>query len=190
MKTSLTYDMGYLEAGLGEIEAYLLGKELFWPLKTPSPAGEPAFGQLTLGGLLLAIERIRPRAVSAQSRAQAESLTARLDAMRTKWRVAWEEKATWELSSRLRQWGHYITELQRDPQEYGVYYDHEVRLRVWIELLLKESKQPAPADSQKLILLDSILSGWLIGGEFLWDEDLKLGFPQATYWYLWGKISR
>lgn len=190
MKTSLAYDLGYVEAGLAELESYLLGNDLFWPLNSPSPIGEPAFEQLTPGGLLLAGARLGPRAKPPQQRTQAESLIARLDVMRTQWRAAWEEKAAWELRSRLRQWGHYIHEIQRDPQEHGAYYSHEVRLRVLIELLLTEIRQPDSADIQRLARLDFILSGWLIAGDFLWEEDLQAGFPRDPYWYLWGNISR
>ncbi len=188
MKTSLAYDLGYIEAGLEELESYLLGNDLFWPLNAPSPIGEPPFGQLTLGGLLLAVARLGPRAESPQQRAQTESLIARLGALRTKWRVAWEEKSAWEFRSRLRQWGQYIHETQGDLPEHGVYYAQEVRLRVLMELLLKATGQPEPAGLQMLAMLDTILRGWLIVGDFLWGEDLRAGFPRETYWYLWGNI--
>ncbi|MBC8331278.1 MAG: hypothetical protein H8E28_04785 [Anaerolineae bacterium] len=189
MKT-FAYDLGYVEAGLEELESYLLGNDLFWPLNAPSPIGEPPFGQLTLGGLLFAVAQLEPRAESPQRRAETENLIARLEVTRTKWRVAWEEKSAWEFRSRLRQWGQYIHETQRDLQEHGVYYAQEVRLRVLLELLLKEMRQPEPADLQTLAMLDAIVHGWLIVGDFLWGEELQIGFPQETYWYLWGNILR
>ncbi len=188
MGKTLAYDLGYIAAGLEELEAYLLSKELFWPVNAPSPAGEGAYPQLTLGGLLLALRRARSRGKSPPGHSQVQRLETHLNAARAQWLSAWEEKAAWELRSRMRQWGSYLTELRREPADHRVYFRYEVRLRALIELLIAEVHQLESEDQALLTMLDQEVRGRLIAGDFVWGEDLAEGFPKDTFWYLWGDV--
>ncbi|HEY5573072.1 MAG TPA: hypothetical protein VIK64_08690, partial [Anaerolineales bacterium] len=61
---SAEYDLGYLRAAVAALEDYLMSNELYWPIGAASPAGEPDYPRLTLGGLLLAQKRAHARDLS------------------------------------------------------------------------------------------------------------------------------
>ena len=52
--TNPMYELSYVRASLDQLQAYLLSKELFWPVSPP--AGIRSFPKLTLSSLLLAIK--------------------------------------------------------------------------------------------------------------------------------------
>ena len=131
-------DRKYLEAALPELQTYLLSDTLFYPLTHPLP-------RLTLGGLLLAQRRLH-------AYEDVSPLDLRLDTLRSKWRVAWEQKAIQEVAIRLTLWGNYLKE-HRNNEELGDYYSHEVRLRVILGLLSAE----LGSEPDELIALDQLL---------------------------------
>ena len=65
-------DTAYLEAGIPEMEAYLLSDELYWPITTRGYS----LPRLTIGGILLAKTRLEARGE------RIESLVAQLEAVR------------------------------------------------------------------------------------------------------------
>ena len=110
---SLEYDRTFLQAGIPELEKYLLSDEIYWPLGIRALQGEAPFPRMTLGWLLLARERARGWQASGIPPAQShviEQLAIRMDAIRTRWRVAWENKARQEFRSRLTLWTNFINE--------------------------------------------------------------------------------
>jgi len=116
-------------------------------------------------------------------------LTRQVETLATKWRVAWEAKAVREFLSRLRQWGNYLNEVQRDPQEHAVYYRYEVRVRVIAELLRDQIGDYEGKDSDLTKKLDQRLRAQFMPGDFIWTEGLKGGFPKDGFWFLWGSIT-
>jgi len=184
--SSAAFDFRYLKAGIHEVEPYLLSKNLFWPLSSPPPAGEPQYPRLTLGGLLLSDARMRARYLHPSQTHDLESLESMLDHWRMTWRTSWERKAQREFKSRLRQWDLYLNELVYKPEVHIPYYDNEVRIRVLIELLLPEINLIEDEFTNKLLNLDGFLKSNLVPGEFIWEDELKSGFDNNVYWYLWG----
>jgi hypothetical protein len=176
--TSQEKDKAYLEAGIPELEAYLLSDELFWPI-TARGYNLP---RLTVGGILLSIARLEARGESI------ESLTAQLDVVRSKWRVAWETKAGRGVQARMRLWGNYLSDYRHNPEGHADEYPHEVRYRVMLHLLLADLPAFLP-EQKELTQLDSLLRVNLISGDFIWDSDLQAGFPREVYWYLFGKLK-
>ena len=154
---SCEYDLGYLQAGIGELEIYLLSKELYWPLSAASPFGEPAYPRLTLGGLLLSLERSRGRQLTPSQSGQLARIETQLEHTRSRWRAAWGRKAQWEFRSRIRQWENYLNELQIDPESHAAFFRHEVRLREMIDLLKPYIDAPNPADLKLLNELDMLM---------------------------------
>lgn len=184
---SAGYDLGYIQAALQELETYLLSKELFWPLSASSPPGEPAYPRLTLGGLLLAQARSRARNLSPSQNTELAGLERHLDNLQRRWRTAWGRKAAWEFCSRLEQWKNYLNELRADPEDFGSTYGYEVQLRVMLELLTPSMDDPDPAYLDLLAGLDAVLKVTIAPADFIWGEELVGGFPEETYWYLWGR---
>ncbi len=56
-------------------------------------------------------------AESGSQNAAVRKIEIEMDSYRTHWQVAWERKASWELKSRLRQWGNVLKEIRIDPEE-------------------------------------------------------------------------
>ena len=171
-------DKAYLEAGIPELGDYLLSKELYWPISSRGYT----LPRLTIGGILLAQARLEARGEWIVS------LVAQLDAVRSKWRVAWETKAGREVQARLRLWSNYLADYRHNPENHADAYPHEVRYRVMLHLLLAEL--PAtPAERESLSQLDNVLRTKLISGDFIWESELQAGFPRGVYWYLYGKLK-
>jgi hypothetical protein len=114
--TSPEKDRAYLEAGIPELGDYLLSNELYWPI-TARGFDLP---RLTIGGILLAQTRLEARGE------RIESLVTQLGALRSKWRVAWETKASREVRARLRLWNNYLTDYRHNPEAHADAYPQEV----------------------------------------------------------------
>ncbi len=184
--TSVDFDLGYLQSSVEELESYLLSAELFWPLMGASPAGEPAYPRLTLGGVLLAQARSRARDLPPHDETRLIALECRIQDAKSKWRLAWSRKAAQEFRSRQRQWGNYLHDLSTNPDAHQPYYPSEVRIRVMMQLLLPEVEPPEEVDQDALLQMDQVLQRIFHPGDFIWDEDLSRFFTRSTYWYLWG----
>lgn len=191
METDPTQEFEYLDYALDELEDYLLSDELFWPV-TIRPSGGGSFLKLTLGNLLLSLKKLQALSAGRQLTPAQESELRRIEqaveAVRRKWQVAWETRAGREFKSRFDQWGNLLTDIKKDYERQAPYYQHEVRLRVLLELL-EPHADPEDIDGYELDAMDAFLRGMLKQGEFLWDPALKPSFPQDEYWFLYGSLS-
>jgi hypothetical protein len=182
------YDLRFLRASVEQLEAYLLSKELYWPLGIGAPAGEPSYPQLTLGWLLLAQRRASVTALPGVQEAELERWRVQLEATRVRWRIAWEQKARWELRARLNLWRNFIEEYRAAPEANYDRYAYEVGRRVMAGLLAKEVGEIPHADEEMLAGLDKILRASLVTGEFIWEAGLQDGFPREEFWFLYGRL--
>jgi hypothetical protein len=171
-------DKAYLEASIPELGDYLLSKELYWPIS----ARGYTLPRLTIGGTLLALARLEARGE------RVEPLVMQLDGVRSKWRVAWETKAGREVQARMHLWSNYLADYRHSPEAHADAYPHEVRYRVMLHLLLAELPV-SPAEQEALSQLDSVVHAKLSSSDFIWDVDLRAGFPREVYWYLYGKLK-
>jgi len=185
---SFEYDLCYLQAALDIFEKYLLSDEVFWPLNTSPPPGEPDYPQLTLDGMLLAAKRLEARQKTRIQKDQLEQAISDLELNRSRWRVAWEQKAKRCFRARLRMWKEFIEEYQNNPQENADRYAYEVRLRVMLDLVKSEINPNNMAEISLLQNLDGYLKKVLTQASFIWDGGLQSGFPTETYWYLYGRL--
>jgi len=176
-------DLDYLEDSLTQLEPYLLSRELFWPLGGNKP-------RLTVGGILISLKRIEALSQSNADQATVSPLTAKLELVRTRWRVAWEQKCTRELRTRLELWQNYLGDYRITPESYADDYRNEVRLRVLAGLLAGELPEVPEESRMKLDSLDVLLRGRLLPGTFVWDTDLISAFPQDEFWYLYGTLKK
>lgn len=184
---SAEYDLRYLEAGLPEMERYLLSKEVYWPLNANPAPGQPPYPRMTLGNLLLAQARLHGRELDAAQREQLARLDEQLDAMRTQWRVAWEQKASAEFQSRLKLWRDFLEDYRSEPENQVDRYAYEVQRRAILQLLQPDAREVSVAQREMLSAADRLLSGVFISGPFIWEPELAAGFPDGTYWYLYGR---
>ncbi len=185
---SVEYDLRYFQAGVSDLENYILSKDVFWPVDIRPPAGEPGYPQLTLGGLLLARQRLMAYAKSPAQAAQIDKLVSDMNVIRDRWKVAWENKASHSFGVRVKMWRDYIEEYRLFPQDHADRYPYEVRLRAMLALLKAEVGTQKSAQIDLLSILDSYLAEVLIQGNFIWEVELQPGFPQSVYWYLYGRL--
>jgi len=187
MKT-FDYDLRYIQAGIEVLSDYLLSDEVFWPLSVSSPVGEPNYPQLTLGGLLLSRARLAAYHKTHDQTILVDQLNSKLDLIRSKWRVAWENKAVHSYSVRLRMWRDFIEEYKSSPPDNSDRYSYEVRLRAMLTLLKSESGGQNQAEVDLLSSLDAYLKSVLVMEGFIWEPEIQTGFPANNYWYLYGNL--
>ena len=180
------YYQVYLQAGLQELEPYLLSNQLFWTVNVSPSLGEPSYPKFTLGGFLSFGLFARILVKTAPQVAAMQRIEADINSYRTRWQVAWERKVSWEFRSRLRQWGNVLKDIRLDPEEHLDFYRYEVRCRVFIQLLLPEIKAVETAQREQLDGLDLSLRALFVPGDFIWEPELAPGLPSDRYWFLWG----
>ncbi len=188
---SLEYDRTFLQAGIPELEKYLLSDEIYWPLGLRALQGEAPFPRMTLGWLLLARERARGWQASGIPPAQShviEQLAIRMDAIRTRWRAAWENKARQEFRSRLTLWTNFINEYRKDRGGHANRYPYEVQRRAMLHLLQQEAREIPDPELELLHRMDRFLQSVLAPGEFVWEAEIAPAFPRDVYWYLYGSL--
>jgi len=185
-------DYAFFQAGVRELADYLLSGELFWQLSVR----EADLPRLTIGGLLLARARLRVRLIAPAAQADLTALEVQMEAIRSKWRSAWERKAGREVHARLDLWRNYLADYGRElpyhfyqsPERHADAYPQEVRWRVMLQLLSGEFSSPPP-ELEALPGLDAMVKSYWLPGEFVWEADLMTGFPQQDYWFLYGKLK-
>ncbi len=171
-------DKAFFESGIQQLDAYLLSKELYWH----SGVHTKDFTQVTLGAMLLVRERLKGWRTPGLA-----DLSMQMDAIRLKWRSAWDAKASREVRARIELWKNYLAEARQASAESARQYPYQVRLRAILSLLLEEvCEQP----SQSLTVLDAELRRMLKSGAFVWDKPLEWNFPQESFWFLYGTLTQ
>ncbi len=152
----------YLTAGVPQLQDYLLSEQLYYPLSLNLP-------QLTLGGILLALKRMGT---------QASKFEAQVEAVRSRWRSAWDAKSSREVRARSELWMNYLSEYRDDPKAGVRLYPQNVRYRAMISLLGKIED-----DS------DAFLKSVFREGRFVWEAECAPNFSRETFWYLYGTLK-
>jgi hypothetical protein len=160
---SIPNDKRYLEAGIPELENYLLSKELYYPIGRNLP-------QLTLGGVLLSLARLGKR--------DAVIFDEQVDRVRAKWRSAWETKAGREVRARSELWKNYLAEYPGDPKAVARLYPQQVRYRAMLTLLGQSSD-----------VMDVYVKSIFQPGEFVWETNVLENFDRNIFWYLFGTLK-
>ena len=184
------YDLRYLKAGIEQLESYLLSSDVYWSIGSRAPAGETPYPQLTLGVLLLARLRAQSSMKTSTQQVELEELNGRLNDLRTRWRVAWEGKASKEYHARLNLWKNFLEEYRANPETQYDRYKYEVTRRVMLHLLGAETENIPQTQRDLLASLDLLLHTIFISGKFIWDISLDASFPQDQYWYLYGRVPK
>jgi len=185
-----TYDLRYLQAGLDQLEPYLLARDLYRPSGLQPASGEPPYPQLTPGWLLLARRRAEATVQTSSEREALLRLSQQLAEMRARWRTAWGLRAQAEFHARLNLWRDFLEEYRRSPAENDDRYAYEVNRRVLLELLRPEANPLASEEIQTLDGLDLWLQAILMPGSFIWEARLIPSFPLDPYWYLYGRLPK
>jgi len=184
---SAEYELGYIQAALPVLENYLLAENVYWTLVAVSPVGGPTYPNLTLGTLLLTLQKLRARNLSFDLQFELERAESMIGRQQSQWRSAWEKKSSQEFGARLRLWGNYLEDYRRDAVNNIDRYAYEVSRRVMLTLLMVFA-DPADEEREMLNGLDIILRSVFIPGSFIWEEVYASGFPEDQFWYLYGQL--
>ena len=184
------YELGYLNAGIEILEAYLLSGDLYWTMGASPPAGSPPFRQLTLGGLLLNDRRLQARRLTPNQEMERQECAAELQEIIYHHRVAWERKASREFQSRLKMWANFLNEYRDDPENHRDRYAYEVERRVMLQLLETHAREVPHAEQDLLGSLDQVLGAVFLPGAFIWDAEVTGAFDRSSFWYLYGELRK
>ncbi|MFC2028569.1 hypothetical protein ACFLTX_01445 [Chloroflexota bacterium] len=172
-------DLRYFKTGVAHLDDYLLANELFWNL--------PGLSMLTLGGLYLAEVHLQTTPLNDDERKIFTSTLQKMELISLKWRVAWEKKIRWEITSRLNLWQNYLADYWSAPEDHGEYYVREVRWRVMLQLL-SDNLSGNYKERNILRVLDDRLRKSFIPGVFIWSSELSELLDDQSFWFLYGTL--
>lgn len=182
----LKQDLKILKVMAAEMEDYLQGQAIFWPLPDTS------LPRLTLGGYLMRQHRLSELShllnqdeqtlLAASIRVFNEALVEKV--------VRFEQHAHDELHARLRQWSEYLRELSHESTAAWDYYPSAVETRVMIAALLNKLELPPYKVDRRIYselgAFDRALSiRWKANG-FVWPAEWEAAYPRSEYWWLYG----
>ncbi len=181
----LEYDLTFLRAAADELPAYLLSREVYWPLGARPPSGGRPYPRFSLGWLLLFRQRVSPQAALPEVAAALQPL----DALHEKWRTAWGKKAAQEFGARLKIWQSFWNEYTERPASHASRYAYEVQRRTLLELLAGDASALPAAEVDLLAALDASLRASLVAGGFVDDPAHAAAFPRDKFWFLYGTLK-
>ncbi|HEX9027763.1 MAG TPA: hypothetical protein VF823_01230 [Anaerolineales bacterium] len=187
---SVEYDLRYLRAGVATLEEYLLSNDVFWNLGANPPSGEPAYPQLTLGGILLSQMRAHSKRLTPDQSAELVKIDGQIGTARDRWRQAWGKKAAAEFHARVALWRNFIEDYRENPKSNADRYAYEVSRRVQLFLLQADAQDIPSTEVELLSGLDRFLQSVFLSGDFIWDKEMENSFPRSTFWYLYGNLKK
>jgi hypothetical protein len=176
-------NFSFIQAGLEELEEYLLSDVLFWSLP-----GAARRQRLTPGSLLLAMRSLDGGNAPGVRSADVERLTAGLQVLLDRQRSAWQSKCRREVHARLELWKNYLDDYRLSPEDHADLYPEQVRWRVLLQLLA-DQVELRPDEDVILAELDNIVKLSWLPGEFLWEPGMAGAFPEPEYWFLYGRLK-
>ena len=170
------------------LKPYLLSGETTRYLNLGAPACRPPYPPLSIGWLVLYTRRAEGHAGRSEVRAELAKIVHSVEGIKAEWLSAWRLKAGREFDQRLRQWGEYLGDYRRDPEDHARSYTHHVQQRAILALLVEEAGTVGGSSIQALSDLDGLLRRPLKPGSFLWDPAEQSAFPADRYWFLYGSL--
>lgn len=182
----LQWDLKILAAMAAEMDAYLKSETLYWQM------GYSDMPKLTLGGFLLRRHRLLNLAelMSEDEWLTMEKAIAQFNDALSDKIVRTEKRAHEELGVRARQWGTYLSDVQKHVPQVAVNYATAVENRAMISAITA-FLQTAPFQLEAHVLentesLDKALRNHWQPGEFIWPEEWQTAYPPDEFWWLYG----
>ncbi len=184
-------DLVFLKTALGDLQDYILSKEMYWTLRSPSHARDGAqLPQLTLGNILMSEARLAALTLSEDQASDLEAIARQVHRVREEWKTNWGLKAGKEFTQRLSRWLKYLEELRADPKGSAPFYPREVRNRALLRLLRPEILKGIPAqEDAQLASADQALKAITQPGPFVWEPEVSQSFPQDGFWFLYRVVK-
>lgn len=183
----LKQDLNILEVMAAEMDDYLQGQAIFWPLPDTS------LPRLTLGGYLMRHHRLVAlrHLLNEDEQARLDDAVRIFNEALVEKVVRFEQHAHDELHARLRQWSEYLRELSHESTAAWDYYTSAVETRVMIAALINKLELPPYKLDRRIYseleAFDRALSNrWQVNG-FVWSEKWANAYPRSDYWWLYGR---
>lgn len=183
---SFESNRAFVRACLAEMPDYERAGKIFWTLSALPPAGTPAFLQMTLGNIILALDEIRALepGLKANERTVLEQLLGEWRAIRAGASARLEHLAMREADSRIAQFRTYTSEaLERgDLSDYAA----NVRPRLCALRLLEWLGADHPGvriAHQELAAIDLRLTPRMEAGPFVLEHELAAVYPPAPAYH-------
>jgi len=166
-------DTSLLHSASDELSDYLTSPIIEWNINSSRLV-------LTPGRVLLALKRLS--AVSINDPEISRLIELIIKQIDTK-KVLWQKKIDLEIPRRLRVWENALKDYREEGLDLS--YTAQVVNRTILHLLEKEAYSLPLSFEAHLQTLDAELRTLLIPGDFVWDEALKVVFPDTDYWFLY-----
>jgi hypothetical protein len=172
MSENLKKDLLYVKNSASELETFLLSNDVIRTLPDIS---------LSAGGVMLAQKRLQ----AANLEGEAAESWQQVEQIRGHWQVAWANKCQQEARMRMRLWGDFILGLAHDGNEPSSAYRHQVRNRVIVQLIEDMHPEKVEEYAESIQRKDKLLVKYTADNVFIWEDEVKDGFPKEKFWYLY-----
>jgi hypothetical protein len=172
MNENLKNDLLYIKNSADELETFLLSNDVIRNLPNIS---------LSAGGVMLAQKRLQ----SANMEGEGVESWQQIAQVRDHWQAAWANKCQQEFRMRMRLWGDFILGLAHDGNEPSSAYRHQVRNRVIMQLIEDTHPEKVAEFEESIQRKDKLLIKYSAENDFIWDYEVKDGFPIEKFWYLY-----
>jgi hypothetical protein len=180
-------DLTVVEAMTAELEAYLVGDELYRTLVVHTPKGDQKL-QMTGGDLLTRLHRLRGQIdqLTPEQRSRFETAEKQAEKSIYSLRSRMVQRLQREMKSRLDSLRWFLDEWEQDRRRGRTDYPYEIRNRQRIQEILKFLGNQVPEDLKAALnQIDHRIRRMTAGSGFLWDARLQSVFPADPYWYLY-----
>lgn len=183
---SLDHDLEEARDMAAALEDYVRGDSLYGSVGGLYTS-DPSVTSLTVGNLLLRLRRLHalkatlsPEQSAVLAQAQAEH-----DRVRGEWAVHYTQKATDEMTARLRSLANFAAECEDAPEACADNYLPEALRRTVVQELA--DAVPDTGMNSTVAERDHQLRRITAASPFPWDAALKPVYPQDKYWWLYAR---
>lgn len=191
MEDNLIYqeDLIFLRASIPELQAYMLSKEVFWPVYYGQQQSSTSISKLTLGNLYLAFERLKALSLPDPITHDLETLDQEFQQFQSQWKANLSKKGADEIATRITLWNNYLNEIDKRGFFNRSEYANNVRWRVIVQLLIEQDVPISFSAREKLRVCDGYLKKNFHKSEFVWQEPYSHKFGPEKFWYLYMTLS-
>lgn len=181
-------EIAIVRASIPEWKPFLFSREIFWTLTfdRKNPLHGPIIPRLSAGRLLLARRILQILSKEdPEIKNVSENEISQLSDLIYTWQANWEKKINLEIPVRIRQWQQFVSDMRSSDGVSDSVYKNQIYIRLILDLLLENANSSDDiVEEQHLAVLDRILRMHTEPSGFVWDNNLREGFPEDKYWYL------
>ncbi len=183
-------DLIFLQASIPELQAYMLSKEVFWPVYYGHQNRAASISKLTLGNLYLAFERLQALSLPEPIALELDVLEQQFQDFHSQWKANLMKKGTEEIAARINLWNDYLREIDKRGFFNRSEYANNVRWRAIVQLLSDNEVPISPSAREQLRICDSYLKKNFYTSDFVWQEPYSKKFGPEKFWYLYVTLSQ